>query len=290
MRAGDFATAWTISDETLSRRVSSGAACWHWPRHLQYVWNGQAPDDRRVLVRCYHGLGDTLQFVRLLEPLRQRAREITLWAQPMLLDVLRSVRGIDHLLPLHDGIPDAAYDVDMELSEVLHVLRVQHADLARRMPYVGVPHQPSAPSTRLRVGLCWQAGAWDSTRSIPSDLLERWRGVAADWFALQYPPPRHPPLLSRNLACRRIDVLAQRMWHLHLIVTVDTYVAHLAGAMCLPVWLLLPHRSDWRWMSARSDSPWYPTMRLFRQPRPGDWRSVIDAVNAALTIRARDIR
>src|SRR5690606_27492833 len=110
MRRGDFPTAWRISDGVLKHRLRKGEVCDSWPRNLQFIWRGEPLAGRRLFVRCYHGLGDTLQFVRLLATPRLRAAEITLWAQPQLLTLLRTVRGIDHLLPLHEGEPDVDYD------------------------------------------------------------------------------------------------------------------------------------------------------------------------------------
>ncbi|HEU4601868.1 MAG TPA: hypothetical protein VFS24_07860, partial [Steroidobacteraceae bacterium] len=115
MLRGDFEAAWNVCDSILSERIANGVKCHTWPRHQQFIWDGQPIDNKRVLVRCYHGLGDTLQFVRLLAPLRMRAKHVTLWAQPALLSVLDGVRGIDALLPLHEGTPETDYDIDIEL-------------------------------------------------------------------------------------------------------------------------------------------------------------------------------
>lgn len=292
MRHGDFATAWSISDGVMQRRVHEGELCDEWPRHLQFIWRGKPLTGQRIFVRCYHGLGDTLQFVRLLSTPRLRAAEITLWAQPQLLTLLRTVRGIDRLLPLHEGEPDLEYDVDMELMELPHALRLDLADLPGPLPYIYVsgPRQPH--QNMRRIGVCWQAGDWRTERSIPSEALRPWaslRGVR--WFNLMF-PPKPCQLPAAPVACRDLAEMALRLRLLDLVITVDTMIAHLAGALGVPVWLLLDHDPDWRWMSDRDDSPWYPTMRLFRQPQPGDWPSVIAMVHEELlraTTRARDI-
>ena len=101
MRRGDWETAWRIGDRVLSTRGPGPFT--HLPRHLQPVWDGSPLEGRRVLVRCYHGLGDTVQFVRLALRLRRIAREVILWAQPALIPLLRTTRGIDRLIALHDG-------------------------------------------------------------------------------------------------------------------------------------------------------------------------------------------
>jgi hypothetical protein len=296
MRRGDFPTAWRISDAVLRARLDRGETCFHRPRHLQFVWNGATLRDARVIVRCYHGLGDTIQFVSLLPRLRKIAREVVLWAQPKLLPLLEHARGIDRLEALTDGSPEAEYDVDIEIMELPHALRLQANDLADAAPYIYVSPAASFSDGLCHVGLVTVAGGWDALRSIPPHqpltALSSVDGIA--WHSLQYPSvvtdfPRS------TLACADIVELASRIEALDLVITVDTMTAHLAGALGQQVWLLLSEPCDWRWMQHRNDSPWYPTMRLFRQPRHGDWASVLEEVSDALralagATRARDIR
>ncbi len=287
MRRGDFSSAWTISDIVLRERILRGEVCTHLPRHEQFVWNGEPLQGRRIFVRCYHGLGDTLQFVRLLAHPRLRASEITLWVQPALIKLLQTVRGIDRLLPLHDGDPSLDYDIDVEIMELPHALRLDVTDLPGPVPYIHVPASAvrAAASRRRRIGVCWSAGEWDPKRSLSTADLRRWATLSdVRWFSLQFPPATCT-LPAAPIASLDIAEMAARMQLLDLIITVDTMTAHLAGALGLPVWLLLPHDADWRWMHGRDDSPWYPTMRLFRQPSAGDWGSVIEQVHAELAHR-----
>lgn len=283
MRRGAFSAAWEISDRVLEERRARAEDCSRWPRHMQFVWDGSPLDDKHVLVRCYHGLGDTLQYVRFLEPLRRRARKITLWAQPALLSLLRHVRGIDALLPLHDGGPETAYDIDIELMETAHILRITLDDLPGRVPYLRMPASSASQpmdSTSLHVGIAWRSGDWDASRSIPSAALMPLAAVAGITFhSLQFPPTALP-FAARTLACQDIECMAQRMCALDLVLSVDTMPAHLAGALGLPTWLLLNETADWRWLEDRCDSPWYPTMRLFR--RRADWLSLIEEIADAL--------
>lgn len=289
MRRGDFAAAWRISDAVLLRRIVSRETCVHWPRHLQFIWNGAELARQRVLVRCYHGLGDTLQFARFLAPLREQANEVILWVQPPLLPLLSSVRGVDRLLPLHDGAPEVDYDVDIEIMELGHALRIEPGHLGGSVPYI---YEGEADGGRQHrggkipaVGLVWRSGDWDARRSIPDTLIGTLIEATPEvqWYSLQYPrPPASPGFSMADLACRDIATMARRMRTLDLIVCVDTMAAHLAGALGVPVWLLLPADCDWRWMRARADSPWYPSMRLFRQRRPDDWRGVVHELIATL--------
>jgi hypothetical protein len=301
MRRGDFATAWKVSDRVLAQRNAQEVDCSSWPRHLQFIWRGQPLHDRRVLVRCYHGLGDTIQFIRLLAPLRELAAEVILWAQPSLLSLLATVKGVDRLLPLHDGVPDVPYDVDIELMELPHILRLSIDTIPADIPYIYVrdvgarePKECPHDARSLRVGIAWQSGEWNSARSIPRSLINRFVAVPnTHWCSLQY--DALCPFDAQQMACEDIRTMAERMTQLDLVISADTMTAHLASAIGLPVWLLLQHDCDWRWMSdsaiaKRGLTPWYPTMRLFRQPSPGDWDSVVEQVLAALTTRAQLIR
>lgn len=296
MMQGDFEAAWRISDQALRTRVASGKTWRNWPRHLQPVWRGEPLEGRRVLVRCYHGLGDTLQFARFFRPLRMIAAHVQAWAQPELLGILESAGGIDALLPLHDGIVDARFDVDIELMEIPHALRVTLQTLPRAVPYLwprrlrrALFAERRAADEGFNIGLVWQTGDWDDRRSIPLRALTplaALRGVRL--YSLQRGSAQGQGALlgASDISDADVEVAATRMLALDLILSPDTMIAHLAGTLGLPVFTLLHADCDWRWMSGRSDSPWYPTMRLFRQGRPGDWDPVIEAVAAAVSAAA----
>ena len=279
MRRGDFAAAWEVSDRIIAARAP-GEQCWHLPRHEQWVWDGRPLADRTVLVRCYHGLGDTIQFARFLPLLASVAGETVVWAQPALLGLLARLPSVGRLLPLHDGDPNVDYDVDVEIMELAHALRVDTQSLPARVPYFDVPRGPRL-SDRFSVGVLAQAGDWDARRSVPAGMLARLtdRSDIAT-FNLQLEPPL--PGLA-DLSTPDVLVLATRLRSLDLVITPDTMLAHLAGALGIATWTLLPAEADWRWMGPeRTDSPWYPSMRLFRQARPGDWRPVITEVERHL--------
>jgi hypothetical protein len=283
MRRGDFAAAWEISDSVL--RARAGTPCWHLPRHEQYVWDGTPLAGRRVLVRCYHGLGDTIQFVRFAVPLRAVAAEVVVWAQAPLLPLLASAEGIDRLLPLHDGTPAVAYDADVEIMELPHVLRTTLETLPATVPYLHVPAAPRADDGRFHVGLVWAAGDWDATRSLPPALLAplaHLPGIAL--HRLQRGPQRAgwEPGVGVDSGSDDPYETARVMRSLDLVISVDSMPAHLAGALGVPVWTLLRARADWRWMHGGERTPWYPTMRLFRQARPGEWAPVVARVTSEL--------
>src|SRR5438270_3606896 len=169
MRSGAFEEAWKITDADLKART--GTPCWHLPRHFQYIWNGSSLEGKRVLVRCYHGLGDTIQFIRYVPLIKAVATKVIVWAQPPLLPLLKTVEGIDQLLPLHDGTPEVAYDVDVEVMEPPHIFRTTLATIPIKIPYLHVTPKRISINKKIAVGLVWKAGDWDEHRSIPFSLL-----------------------------------------------------------------------------------------------------------------------
>ena len=284
MRAGNFEEALKCSDADLKARA--GKPCWHLPRHVQHIWNGEPLHGKRVLVRCYHGLGDTIQFIRFIPLLKEVAKELIVWAQAESVPLLETMNGIDQLLPLHNGAPEVAYDADVEIMELTHVFRTTLATLPATIPYLHVEPIPLATNKeKLTVGLVWKAGDWDQRRSIPFPLLHplfdvpgiefiilQANAVAAGWQQGFGTYPGEFSLYDYARAVRGLD----------LMISVDSMPVHLAGALGVPVWNLLQAEADWRWMVDREDSPWYPTMRIFRQEQQGDWEGVIEKVKEEL--------
>ena len=291
MRAGNFAAAWEVSDAVLTARRATGfPPVWDQPRHLQPIWNGEPLDGKRIMVRCYHGLGDTVQFIRYAPRLRAVAREVIVWVQPGLVPLVRTVPGVDRVLPLHDGAPETEFDADLEIMELPHVFRSTVGTLPATVPYLHVEPDtglPRAPGRRA-VGLVWESGAWDPRRSVPAALLAETLGEISgvDWHLLQRGPAlgAMPRGFGIDSGSDDPTEAACTMRALDLVISVDSFPAHLAGALGVPVWTLLPWPADWRWLEGRTDNPWYPTMRLFRQDpaRQGDWRPVLAEVAAAL--------
>lgn len=282
MRQGRFEEAWRVSDEIARTQV--GVDCRRWPRHRQFIWDGTPLAGKRVLVRCYHGLGDTIQYARLLERVARLAGEVTVWAQPLLIPLLRRVRGAGRVIALHEDEPGVDRDVDIEIAELCYALRVTEACLPGAIPYVHIDAAPRSPGP-LQVGLVWASGSWDPRRSVPVELLAALGRVPeVCWQVLQRGPARGQWCHEFARVPQITDIVdeARQLKALDLLITVDTFSAHLAGALGVPVWTLLHADPDWRWMSHRSDTPWYPTMRLFRQRRAGAWEAVIADVSKAL--------
>ena len=283
MRRGDFATAWHVSDALLLNRRAEDQ--WKLQRWQQSIWDGSAVAGKRVLVRCYHGLGDTIQFIRYVALLKMVAAEVIVWVQPSLIPLLRGVNGIDRLLPLHDGVPDVEYDVDVELGELPYVFRTTMESIPAEVPYIFVEPARLKSNGRLRVGLIWESGDWDRRRSVPFAQVRRLsEAPGVEWHILQREPLKAGWDGKLGVISGGDNPLddARVMRALDLVISVDTMTAHLAGALGQKTWTLLPFDSDWRWMLERNDTPWYPTMRLFRQPEEGRWDAVIDEVGSAL--------
>jgi hypothetical protein len=286
MRNGEFEKVWKLSDRALEERA--GKPCWHLPRHLQYIWDGSPLAGKRVLVRCYHGLGDTIQFVRYIPMLKEIAEEVIVWAQAPLLPLLKTVQAIDLLLPLHDGRPDVEYDVDVEIMELPHVFRTTTATLPAQVPYLHAePVSHSGNPEHLKVGLVWRAGDWDSRRSVPFNLLKPLFDLdKTDIYILQAGAEQagwQPPY-GINPGEFDVNTYAGVIKNLDLMISVDSMPVHLAGALGVPVWNA---DADWRWMKHPHSSIWYPTMLLFRQGKAGDWEPVIDNVATELKKRSR---
>jgi hypothetical protein len=298
MRRGGFEEAWRQTDRIeLPRRVLEASNAFvRQPQHLK--WNGESFDGRDVLVRCEHGLGDTLQFIRYVPIVRKRARSVTVLVQPALLSLFA---GSDDFGSVRNGWsaePPPPHEVEIEVMEFPYALRSTVETVPRTVPYLPLTTikerasrlPPMAERDGLRVGLLWAASEWDESRSIPLPLLEPLARVPhVRFYSLQQgehaaraaEAPFEIEPYSRHTS--DITAAAAAMLELDLIVTVDAMAAHLAGALARPVWVLLQNVADWRWMCDRSDSPWYPTMRLFRQPQQGDWRAVVEQAAAALS-------
>ncbi len=290
MRAGAFDEAWAVSDAVARARDPATRDDPASPYHLRWLWDGRPFDGRRVLVRCYHGLGDTLQFCRYLPALRARVAELMLEAQPELVPLLRTLPGPDRVIPFHPAAPAPASECDIEIMELAHALRLA----PHGAPYLAAEPLPR-PAAGMLVGLCWRAGGWNAGRSVPLAALAplgRLPGVRL--VSLQRGPGLEevaatgaPPLLDTGDRSADVMATARLLATLDLVVTVDTMVAHLAGAMGRPTWLLLQAEADWRWMSGRG-SRWYDSVRLYRQASPGHWAAPLAEMQADLADLVRN--
>ncbi|MDQ2711417.1 MAG: ADP-heptose--LPS heptosyltransferase [Acidobacteriota bacterium] len=276
MLNGDFERAWLESDQITKRGNPDP----------DRFWNGQPLDGKRVLIRCLHGLGDTIQFIRYAQELRKKARAVFIEAQPTLKRLLASSDLADEVITWRESEP--AWDEQVEVVELPRIFRTELGSVPNNVPYLKTPQSYSGAAS-LRVGIVWSSSQYNPARSIPAEIFARLfdiRGI--NFFSLQAGPERYdlkpwnglvPSLYNEESDCLET---AAKLQTLDLVITVDTMMAHLAGALGRPVWTILPHRCDWRWMLKRSDSPWYPTMRLIRQQQAGGWVPVIESVKEDL--------
>ncbi len=261
-------------------------------------WDGADLTGKRLLVICEQGYGDVFQFVRFLPHLRTLAGEVIFECPAELRDILAPVLSGLTLIPLRGReAPHVAFDCYVSLLSLPRLLGIGIADIPAPDSYlVGAERSARSAGEGLRIGVCWAgkpSHPQDLHRSMDPEHLAAIASVpGVTLVSLQKDITQRPPLPGLCSFLRDPDTpltdfmaTARVMAGLDLIVTVDTSVAHLAAAMGRPVWLLLSRACDWRWMTQRTDSPWYPTMRLFRQPNLGDWSAVMADVRAALLAR-----
>lgn len=261
----------------------------------QPVWDGSELTGRTILLHAEQGLGDTLQFIRYAARVKQRGARIVLTCHQPLMRLLSTVPEIDRLVPL--GYPPPNFDVYAPLMSLPGILGTTLESVPAPIPYLQPPQSAlqlaASPTTRLKVGIVWSGGHLykkNQSRSCPlvhfQPLLplpdiayySLQKGIAQTnlselgWTQVQDLSSQLHDMAETAAAIAQLD----------LVITVDTSIAHLAGALGKPVWVLLTFQPDWRWMLHREDTPWYPTMRLFRQSKPNDWQGVLDRVVQAL--------
>jgi hypothetical protein len=298
MRRGDWEQAWRATDRIELPRRERQKQPGFQRRPEQLRWDGTPLAGRSVLVRCEHGLGDTLQFMRFLPLLG--ARRLHFMVQPHLVELLQGAPGLGEVHNYWTDDPPPPFEVDIEVMELAYATRTTLASLPPPYPHLrlqlrGIPELlDDDDEGRLRVGLLWAASDWDRTRSIPIAALAPLLAIeGVEFFSLQQGAAAADPALqqfdirSLSASTQAIERAAAAMCELDLVISVDGMPAHLSATLGVPTWLLLKHEADWRWMLDRSDSPWYPGMRLWRQSRPGDWSAVVKEMAATLRTWAR---
>lgn len=273
------------------------------PRHLAGLeWRGEDLRGKRLLLYAEQGFGDTIQFARFVARLADRDADIALEVQPALYGLLQTLAGPRRIIRQGESLP--VHDFHLPLMSLPALLRLEAADIPVEIPYLRAePARVESWARRLpqgefRIGIAWQGNPkaeFDRRRSIPLAAFEplgRIPGVRL--ISLQ----NHHGMnqLAGLPAGMQVDRpgpdfdagpdsfldTAAVMTHLDLIITCDTVIAHLAGALGRPVWIVIRDWLDWRWLADRTDTPWYPTARLFRQgPAPG-WSEAMGEVAAAL--------
>ena len=293
---GDFQRGWTEYEWRWKDKQ------WQRRNFSQPLWDGQRLEGKTILLHAEQGLGDTIHFVRYVPQVKQRGGTVIVECPKPLLSLLTSGAGIDRLVGRGEELPP--FDLQAPLLSLPGIFRTSLETIPADVPYLFadpglVEHwrRELGSIAGFKIGIAWHGSPKhpnDRNRSIPLAsfeplarcsrvrLLSLQKGTGAE--QLQDLAGRIP---VADVGSRLDDFrdTAAVLVNLDLVIACDTAVAHLAGALGVPVWVALPFTADWRWLLDRSDSPWYPTMRLFRQRQPGDWPGVFEDIKAELAAR-----
>jgi tetratricopeptide (TPR) repeat protein len=269
------------------------------PEYRQPLWDGAALPGKTLLIHAEQGLGDTIQFIRYAPLVAQRCGAVILECQPQIAALLRSVPAISRVIARGEPLP--AFDAHIPVMSLPRIFETTVDSVPWDGPYIRAePHRIEhwrralAPGARLHVGLAWAGRPqnWDDRkRSIPLAEFAPLFGLPGlSFYSLQWGEgaaqisslPAGMRIRDFGDAIRDFSEMAALIASLDLVVTVCTSVSHLAGALGAPTWLLAAYAADWRWLLERDDTPWYPSMRIFRQAGNGDWPGVIEDVAGAL--------
>lgn len=296
---GDWRAAWPHNEWRLQDpEVSKHLLPTDRPR-----WQGEDLAGKTILLQAEQGLGDTIQFVRYAPMVKARGGRVILRAQGPLLPLMRTVDGIDQVIDAVEEAP--AFDVHVPLMSLPLIFETQSDRVPAAVPYIAADpdlitlwrerlERHPGNSSGLSVGLVWQgnpAHLYDWRRSVRFDQLRPLLDCPGTRFVSLQVGPGQGQLTEFDVgivnAGAQIDSTsfadaAAVIANLDLVITIDSAIAHLAGAMGKPVWILLAKGSDWRWLRDRGDTPWYPQARLFRQAEAGDWVDVVERVCAEL--------
>jgi tetratricopeptide (TPR) repeat protein len=293
--AGDFRAGWEGWEWRWKlKRLAGRKRTFDQPQ-----WRGEhALDGKKILLHAEQGLGDTLQFCRYVEKVKACGATVVLEVQPPLVSLLAGLGGIEQVIGAGDPLPP--FDWHCPLMSLPLALGTTANNIPSNVPYirsspsrVAMWRERLGDATKPRVGVAWTGNASrfnDRHRSLALAQLEPFLPDGVEWISLQKDVREAD--LGTLRSCNKIRHFGDELVDfaetaalvelLDLVITVDTSVAHLAGAMGKPTWVLLSFNADWRWLRDREDSPWYPTVRLFRQPIAADWESVMGRVREEL--------
>ncbi len=265
----------------------------------QPLWMGDSPlEGRTLLLRCEQGLGDTVQFSRYASLLARRGARVILEVQPPLVDLMRRLPGVSDVVALGASLP--AFDFYTPLLSLPLALRTSLGNIPASNAYLSSTPQRRqcwedrlGPRTRHRVGLAWSGSTThmnDRARSLALSKLVRYLPEGIDYLCLQKEVRSadlavlrdHPRIRFVGDVIENFEDTAALCDLVDIVVTVDTSVAHLAAALGRPTLILLPFHPDWRWLLERDESPWYPSVRLYRQQALGDWDVLLQTLAADL--------
>ena len=273
---------------------------WRWrkrnftspPRNFsQPRWQGETPAGKTVLVHAEQGFGDTLQFCRYVSMVAALGADVIFECHPPLAPLMESLHKSVKVIPM--GMPLPPFDLHVPLLSLPMVFGTTVEMIPATVPYLSPPADRlppwygMIPSTGFKIGVCWAGKAYpDPRRSCPPEQLaplSAIEGVSVYSLQVEWDKALLPAsFINLTGHVKDFGDTAALISGMDLIITVDTAVAHLAGALGKTAWLMLPYAPDWRWMLNRADSPWYPSMRLFRQAYPGSWEDVLGQIVGSL--------
>lgn len=295
--AGDYARGWPQYEHRWNFEHLAGTL----PKFSQPRWAGQDLRDKTILVCQEQGLGDTIQFIRFVFGLHNAGGRVVLQVNDNLAPLFAGSPVIHKIIDVNDTPSDFDYwtpimSIPGILGVTLQNLPHQLQYLAARQDLVQQWQTLLGPKKRLRVGVCWSGrpDSWiNRHKGMPFETMLGLikRNPATEWFNLQVEcsPDEAKSLEAHGVKnfpgrIRNFADSAALIQHMDVVISVDTAVAHLAGALGRPTWIPLNwYGTDWRWLLKRDDSPWYPAARIFRQPGLGDWSTVVDRIHQYLS-------
>jgi tetratricopeptide (TPR) repeat protein len=288
LKMGRFEEGWADYESRLKIPRITPSRVFEAPR-----WDGRPFRGQRLLLVAEQGLGDTIQFVRFASLAKALGGEVLIECQPELARLMRLYPHVDRVLVRGERLPPC--DWYTPLMSLPSLLKIDLDTIPRKVPYFRVESVVElSPSENLRVGLAWAGNpkhSYDRRRSCRfADVVELLATEGIEWVNLQQTIPEedlsavaeHPEMLLTTHSFQDLYSTAQWMRSLDLVISVDTVIAHLAGSLNIPVWILLSSACDWRWLAEREDSPWYPSAVLFRQRSFRDWREVVARIKTRL--------
>jgi tetratricopeptide (TPR) repeat protein len=257
------------------------------------LWDGAPLDGRTILLWAEQGFGDSIQCIRYAPLIQAQGGRVWLDCPPELARLLATCPGVERILG--EDTPAEGIDVQLPLMSLPRIFKTRLDTIPAQVPYLFASDRDAPRIARrdITIGVAWASGPWyrqsAARNCTPADFRPLSETAGVQVYSLQHGESaaalRHDPALPIVDLSEHLQdwaATAALVQQMDLIITVDTALAHLAGALGKPVWVLLPQRADWRWLRERADSPWYPTMRLFRQSIPGEWSDVFVRVQAAL--------
>ncbi|MGC2161039.1 MAG: tetratricopeptide repeat protein [Silvibacterium sp.] len=262
------------------------------------LWRGEPLHGKTILLHAEQGLGDTIQFARYVPLIAARGARVILEVQPPLVRLLQQLPGVESVIPYGAGLP--AFDCHCPLMSLPLAFGTTTETIPSPEGYLNAEHTANSSHSKQRINIAQRIGiVWsgnprhkgNANRSMPLEallpltdvpgltLISLQKGTGIEQLA---PLQGRVPIEDAASSHADMHETAALVRTLDLVLTVDTSIAHLAGAMAKPVWIMLPWVADWRWMERRANSPWYTSARLFRQTSAGDWGSVVSQIIAAL--------